>query len=110
MPSTNTDIRFLKLLTGEDIITEIVETTDEFYRVKNSIQVIMVPTEHGQMGVQVVPFPMVCEPQTITGIRQNNIVAESTSISQQLMNQYNEIFGAGIQVATADQARQILNG
>ena len=78
---------------------DVVETSNA-YVVSKPVQVIMQPTKDGaSMGF--VPYVQFCE-EWKSGItfRKDDILFESTPLVE-LTNQYNEMFGSGIQIASS---------
>lgn len=91
------NVKVFKMINGEEIIGEVIKSFDAFYEVKNPAQIMLQRTEGG-MGVGIAPYMPYA-----TG----NINLYGTAISadcipdQNLINEYNRIFGSGIQVAPA---------
>ena len=78
---------------------DVTETSSMFI-ISKPVQVVMQPTKDGaSMGF--VPFVQFCE-EWKTGItfRKEDILFESTPVVE-LTNQYNDMFGSGIQIATS---------
>ena len=78
---------------------DVTETSSMFI-ISKPVQVVMQPTKDGaSMGF--VPFVQFCE-EWKTGItfKKEDILFESTPVIE-LTNQYNDMFGSGIQIATS---------
>ena len=78
---------------------DLTETSSMFI-ISKPVQVVMQPTKDGaSMGF--VPFVQFCE-EWKTGItfKKEDILFESTPVIE-LTNQYNDMFGSGIQIATS---------
>ena len=92
----------LKLITFKTNHTILGEVTEEknHLKIKQPVQVIVQPTKDGPM-MAFVPFIEFCE-EFKTGVEIKMIdVLTVTSPVVELENQYNSIFGSGIQIAKA---------
>jgi hypothetical protein len=70
------------------------------FKVKKPVQVVVQPTKEGPM-MGFAPFLDYAE-EFATGIElQKNDVLCVTTPSRELENQYNQVFGSGIQIASA---------
>lgn len=91
------DVRVFKMINGEEIIGSIVSTDSSKYEVKNPAQIVLQRTETG-MGVAIAPYMPYAD---------GNINLYQTAIASDcnpdinLVNEYNKIFGSGIQIAPA---------
>ena len=94
-------IKLLTLKTNHTIIAEITQDGD-VYKVKQPVQVVSVPPKHqnDSGGIAFAPF---CEysQEFKTGlkIKATDVLIESTPVVE-LENQYNSIFGSGIEIAS----------
>lgn len=94
----------LKLVTGEDVVGEEPINTDTIkmsYTLKNPVQIAAVPSHTGQLQVMFVPFPKFVSQQDLNreiSISATHVVVEYEP-DQELINQYNSMFGSGIVVA-----------
>lgn len=91
-------IKLLTFKTNHTIIAD-VELDQHGYRVKEPVQVVMQPSKEGA-SVGFAPFIQFCE-EFRTGIKINteDVLCETTPIME-LENQYRELFGSGIQIAS----------
>lgn len=86
-----------KIVSGEELIGEVFNPLGECVLIKNPAVVMMQRTEQG-MGVALMPYLPYCDgPVTF---HKSALVAEGEP-SQNMVNEYNRIFGAGIQIAPA---------
>jgi hypothetical protein len=91
------DVKVFKMINGEEIIGNVVSTDSSKYEVKNPAQIVLQRTETG-MGVAIAPYMPYAD---------GNINLYSTAIAADcspdinLVNEYNKIFGSGIQIAPA---------
>lgn len=90
------DIRILKLVTGEEILGEIVNITESF-TIRNPVGVAIVRGEGGQPNVGFAPFPLHAEPTPgfELDIHRSQVVYFYVP-AEDFINNYNQIFGAGI--------------
>jgi hypothetical protein len=97
----------IKLITFKTNHTLIGETDEELsnklfsvFKIKKPVQVIVQPTKEGPM-MGFAPFLDYCE-EFISGIELNkDDILCVTTPSRELENQYNQVFGSGIQIASA---------
>ena len=92
-------IKLLTFKTNHSIMGDVTETSSMFI-ISKPVQVIMQPTKDGaSMGF--VPYVHFCDEwKTGITIKKDDILFESTPVLE-LTNQYNDMFGSGIQIATS---------
>ena len=85
--------------TNHTILAEVDCTKNDELVLKEPVQVIMQPTKEGPM-MAFAPFLEYCE-EFNTGIKitMDNVLCITTP-SRELVNQYNKVFGSGIQIAS----------
>lgn len=90
-------VKLLTFKTNHTIIASVDNKGD--YVVKQPVQVVMQPGKDG-MSIGFAPFLQFCE-EFETGIRiaKEDILCETTPV-RELLNQYNSLFGSGIEIAT----------
>ena len=86
-----------KISSGEELIGEVFNPLGECVHIKNPAVVMMQRTETG-MGVALMPYLPYCDGPV--NFYKSAIVAEGEP-SQNMVNEYNRIYGAGIQIAPA---------
>jgi len=85
------------MISGEEIIGNIVSSDSSKYEIKNPAQIVLQRTETG-MAVAMAPYMPYAD---------GNINLYSTAIAAdcspdiKLVNEYNKLFGSGIQIAPA---------
>jgi hypothetical protein len=92
-------LKLITFKTNQTLIGEIVNETDSHITLKQPVQVIVQPTKEGpMMGFS--PFLEFAE-EFKTGITlpKENIQCTTTPMVE-LANQYNQVFGSGIQIAS----------
>lgn len=85
--------------TNHTILAEVDCTKNDELVLREPVQVIMQPTKEGPM-MAFAPFLEYCE-EFNTGIKitMDNVLCITTP-SRELENQYNKVFGSGIQIAS----------
>lgn len=91
-------IKIFKLISGEEIIGELFNPYDKHYEVKNPAVIVMQQSERG-VGIALMPFMPYSEGHT-TNIMRHAILVEAEP-SQNMVNEYNRIYGSGIEIASA---------
>ena len=91
------DVKVYKMINGEDIMGEVFNMLAEVIELKNPSQIVLQRTETG-MGVALAPYMPFADGNV--KIYKNAIASECTP-DQNMINEYNRIFGSGIQVAPA---------
>ena len=93
-------LKLVTFRTNQTLIGEVVGETDSHITLKQTVQVVVQPTKEGpMMGFS--PFLEFAE-EFKTGITlpKDNVQCITTPMTE-LANQYNQIFGSGIQIATS---------
>lgn len=90
-------ITVFKLVSGEEMIGEVFNVFGESYRIKNPAVIMLQRTDQG-VGVALMPYMPYCDGDI--DFHKSALVAEGEP-SQNMINEYNRIFGSGIQVAPA---------
>jgi len=93
-------VKLITFKTNQTLIGEIVSETDSHITLKQPVQVIVQPTKEGpMMGFS--PFLDFAEEFT-TGIKlgMENVLCITTP-SRDLENQYNKMFGSGIEIVNS---------
>ena len=90
------NIRILKLITGEEVLGEVVSDT-AVIKVKNPVSVAIVRDKSGVPNVGFAPFPLHAESKsglTVDFDRQN--VVYSYEPAEDFVRNYDQLFGTGI--------------
>jgi hypothetical protein len=92
-------VKILKMITGEELIgeLELVKKSDHHndYKLKNVGMVQMVPTQTG-VGLSLYPFAPYTEEDTYY-FKHEHVMTTMTP-GTELLNNYNRVFGSGIQL------------
>jgi len=85
----------------QTLIAKVEDTGDGMIVLKQPVQVVMQPMKDGRSGMGFIPF-LEYSDEFVTGIKISNeeILTINTPMVE-LENQYNQIFGSGIQIASA---------
>lgn len=91
-------IQILKLITGEELIGEVTSHGDYTIKQPCALQMVVSRTDNTP-SMSLIPYAFYVEEHTITVSRETVIwVAKPVT---EVYNQYNRIFGSGIQLASA---------
>ena len=90
------DIRAFRLITGEDIIAEVVSNKGDWWDLKNPVQLAMLPSKADptKNTFGFVPYPSYTEAKEIR-FNDHHIIFVITP-AKEFIDQYDRIFGAGI--------------
>ena len=89
-----TNLRILKLTTGEELVGDIVEETPEKYRVENPCVLGIAMGPNGKASLQMQPLLIFSE-QKVVEFNPNHVIY-NVSVAQEIKSKYNEIYGSGI--------------
>ena len=92
------DIKLIKFNSGEEIICELISSGEGAMVIKNGVTLVYQQTKEGTVSVGFAPF-MPYHDGTIA-IYHTSITA-ITDVKQELLNEYNRIYGSCIVVAAA---------
>ena len=95
------DIRLIKFTSGEEIIGNILDTKEEAYTIKDGVTLVYHQTKEGTVSVGFSPF-MPYSTGDIDVLKAS--IAATASVKQELLNEYNRIYGSGIVLAGANDA------
>jgi hypothetical protein len=90
-------VKVYKLINGEEIISEIFNYYDQTIELKKPAQIVVQKNEHG-VGVGLAPYMPYVEGNV--HLYRNAIASDGEPV-EQLKNEYNRLFGSGIQIAPA---------
>ena len=90
-------VKVFKLINGEELISEIFNYFDQTVELKKPAQIMVQQTERG-MGVGLAPYMPYVEGNV--HLYRNAIASEGEPV-EQMQNEYNRLFGSGIQIAPA---------
>ena len=95
-------VKLITFKTNHTIIGSIIDDTGEYITVREPVQVVMVPprSQNDPGGIAFSPFLEYCN-EFKTGIKidKSNVLVITTPVVD-LENQYNQVFGSGIQIAS----------
>lgn len=90
-------VRVFKLINGEELISKSTEI-DKGYALENPAVIMIQQTEQG-VGVGVAPYMPYAKDAKVT--LYSTSIASEGSPDLKMENEYNRIFGSGIQIAAA---------
>ena len=92
-------IKLLTFKTNHTIIADVTVLEGGDYLIQEPVQVVMQPGKDG-MSIGFAPFLQFCDEfKSGISLSREDILCETTPVVE-LKNQYNEMFGSGIQIAT----------
>ena len=97
-------INGFRLVTGEVVLAENLEETVDFFKVKNPAALVTQEIEPGRIGVALQPFVPFSTGVIDLYKYSINAVFE---LDQQVVNEYNRIYGSGIVIAGANEVPNI---
>jgi hypothetical protein len=90
-------IKVFKMINGEELIGEIFNNFADYIELKAPAQIVMQQTKEG-LGVAMAPYM----PYATGNIElHKHAIASSGVPDMNMQNEYNRIFGSGIQIAPA---------
>jgi hypothetical protein len=91
------NIKALKLITGEDVLSEIESESETEFVLCNPVGIAIVRGSDGKPNVGFAPFPLHGEQKTgsTLAISKKNVVYSYVP-AEDFINNYNQIFGSGI--------------
>lgn len=101
------NIQLITFKTNQTIVGEVDDTKDEKIVIKKPVQIYSQMGKAGESMMGFSPFLEFAE-QFTTGLEfsKDDILCTSTPIKE-VINQYNKMFGSGIQMATAEELTAI---
>jgi hypothetical protein len=84
-------IKVLKMVSGEELLAEVLQELPTSIRVKNPIVIMMQRTPNNEVGMGFLPYLPYCESREFEFKTEHVIVAKE--VDNELKNQYNKIFG-----------------
>lgn len=89
-------VKALKLISGEDIITDIIKEDEKTFVLKAPAVVVMQQTADGKYGVGLQPFAPLAD-GLVTLFKSS--LAATFDVNTQIENEYSRLFGSGIVIA-----------
>lgn len=98
------DIKIFKIITGEEVISEVAEVKDTHFILKNPSELVLQQTDDG-VSVGLVKF-MPYASKNVVGLYVTSIVAEAIP-DDNMIKEYKRVFGL---IATPDTGIILPNG
>lgn len=90
------NVKLIRMVTGEDLIAEVLVQTDQNITIKNPCVIILRPTQSGNANISITHWVPYAESNEFTlALDRTVFVVEP---AQDLLNNYNSAFGSGIVV------------
>ena len=83
------DVKLIRIITGEEIIAEVVSDTDTTVTVQNAL--VVLPTN---TGVGFAPWATVIDKENPEIVVSRNHVVYIVPVQEDVANRYNEMFGS----------------
>lgn len=84
-------IKVLKMVTGEEVLAEILSEEADRVKVKNPLTIMMQRTQSGEIGMGFLPYIPYSESREFEFKSEHVVVCKE--VDDELRNQYNKIFG-----------------
>ena len=92
-------IRGFKLITGEDVVAEVLAGGGGVTNLKNPVLIVVQPGVGGGAQLSFAPFPPFSkESKTKEVTLRNDHVVYIYEVQQEILNGYNSLFGSGLVV------------
>ena len=92
------EIKVFKMINGEEIISEVFNQFADYFELKNPATIMLQQTQSGGMGVGIAPYM----PYATDNIKlYKGAIASEGTPDIKMKNEYNRIFGSGIEVVSA---------
>lgn len=87
------NLKLLKLISGEELLAEVISESKEDIKIKNPIRVVVVPSKTDPRTPQVgfAPWAEFSEEKSLT-LNKFHVITQMTPIKE-FVNQYNSMFG-----------------
>lgn len=92
------NIKALKLVSGEELVVEITEENESSVTFKNPVATVMQRSEKGPI-LGFMPWMQAADGPFTLG---KNVIMLNAEVAEEVKNGYNQIFGAGIVVPPKD--------
>ena len=98
-----TEIKLIRIVTGEEVVTEVTETTETTTTVRNAL--VVLPQASG--GVGFAPWATVIDVEKPEVVLKNEHIVYVADVQPQVADKYNEVFGE-TKVITPPEKKLIL--
>ena len=98
------DIKVFKMINGEEIISKVTSGSESGFWLEDPATIMLQPTQGGGMGVGIAPYMPYAQGKVY--LYKTAIAAEGTP-DIQMENEYNRVFGSGIQIVSAGTNIQV---
>jgi hypothetical protein len=88
------ELRILKLISGEEIVGEILSDTADGVLIQDPCTLGIMQTQTGQPRLNMMPMLLFSEQKKVQ--LQRSHILYNVTVAQEIQNKYNEIYGSGI--------------
>lgn len=101
------NVKILKLITGEDIITEVVSETEKYMKIKSPLRVVVMPSKSDPKmpTIAFVPWVEFYAEKEFT-LDKSHILVIGSAVKE-FINQYNSVFGG---IVTPSSSKLVIPG
>ena len=85
------NVKIIKLVSGEEVLAEVVKDDGATLEIKNTLAIAMLPQKDGTIGFQFIPWGSMVN-GTIT-IDKTNVIYAASDIKYEVVSRYNSVFG-----------------
>jgi hypothetical protein len=93
------ELYLFRFVGGEDVLAELENETDTTITVSKPAIILTIPQQNGTMNVQMLPWTQFSEEKSFV-VSKTHLYFKTKPVID-LVNNYNRMFGSGIQIATA---------
>jgi len=98
------NVQGFTLVSGEIIVASVENQDEDTLSVTSPAQIILQQMDHERMGISMIPYlPFSVNKLTFT----QHAIASYFDVNTQILNEYNRLYGSGIQIADASQVPKI---
>ena len=91
------EVLVLKLVTGEEVLGEVVTKDPSFIALKNVVGIAVVRGQDGQPNIGFAPFPLHAEPKSgVERMFKDEHIVYSYEPAEEFVTNYDQIFGTGL--------------
>jgi hypothetical protein len=91
-----TNVKCIRLISGEDVIADIDETVEGLIILKKPLAIMMIPNQNNQFGIGLAPFCPYAK-DDIVPIREGAVISIFEPETG-MLNEYNTRYGSGLVV------------
>ena len=90
------DVKLLRIVTGEEVIAEVLDTSEDSLKIQNALVVIP-----GQQGVGFAPWATVISKDNPEIVLKQEHIVYIVEVQEEVAGKYNEMFGSKLVTPSA---------